>query len=168
MNRLQSFFLVALFLNCSFLAEAHEANIQKGNLLTSASIDFEQTLKNTNNTTYFNLDLAGQYFLVDHFALGANFDLAHLTDGNTTLLLGPSLRYFFWQSDRLGAYLGAAFGLGLTDTTIRGRLTGTIGIQYFITPAVAAGPWVSVRHVIRRYSSNYEMILMGANFAIYL
>lgn len=150
-------------------SDVETANIRRGNISLGGSITLDQVLESsTNAVSTFNTSLALQYFVIDHLGIGGAFSYNHASNTRDNSLLGPVLSYFFWEQRNLAAYVGASYSLGLTNATVTGRFNATIGANYFITPAVAVGPWLSFRHIIGRRGPTYDRILFGADFAIYL
>ena len=68
----------------------------------------------------------------------------------------------------MAARVAGSYEFGLSDATISGRLIGTVGADYFLTPSVAFGPYFSYRHIFGRQSTDYDRLVFGAGFYIYL
>ena len=148
------FILLTIFVGTSVFAE--EANFTPNLLLGNYSIGGAITLQketsaNTSDVTYFDVDLGSEYFVQDTFSVGLAFSLSTITAKDTTGLLGPAASYFFWQSDRLAAYIHAAYQFGLSDATVKSKLNVKLGLDYFVTPSVAIGPSIFTNHYYSHY-----------------
>ena len=164
-------FLIAITLSAAELPIADSstfANIQQGNLVVGGGLMFSQSSRGKTTTSNLDLGLSTLYFVIDHLALGLVGDLIKETDGDTVALIGPAAQYTFWQKDSLTTYLQLSYQKGLTDVTVSGRVDTKLGVQYFITPSVAAGPYLSYTHVFGRRSPDYDRYTFGAALGIYL
>ncbi len=144
------------------------ANIHRGNIVVGGGVFFGQSSRGKTTTSNFDLGLTTLYFVVDHLAVGLLTDLEKESDEDLVALLGPAAQYTFWQKDALTGYFQMSYQKGLTDATISGRIDLKLGAQYFITPSVAAGPYMSYARVIGRRSSDYDRYTFGAALGIYL
>jgi len=139
-------------------------NISQGDVTVGGSFRLDHNSRNSE--TSVDLGTGVGLFVVDRFAVGGIFDVSQDADGMVALM-GPQAQFHFWNVDRLSFLTFVSVAFGLTDVTVQSRTTLGLGADYFITPAVAFGPYVSLA-VIDSRARNYTRSAMGANFGIYL
>jgi hypothetical protein len=154
----------------SLVAHAEESdrpygNIMKGDLGLSASFFY----RSSSNDRGSELDLFNTttYFVADRFAIGGIFSFNDTSDDDATALLGPVVSYHFWAQDRWASRVQLEYSSGLTDATVRGRLGALVGLEYFITQSVAAGPYLLYRHLFSR-GADWDNFYFGGTLEIYL
>jgi hypothetical protein len=148
-------------------------NITEGHVGVDSSVSFSSTsVASAPATNQFAMRLRGQYFLEDRIALGPAI---HLNTRNsfTSLRIGPSLLYYFWAREKLGAYLSQDVTIGSVyqsgSSSSRFDSDTVLGINYFITPSVAVGPAIELFHVFGNvnFDTINQFLFTGA-FSIYL
>ena len=145
------------------------ANIHEGRWLTSAYLHVAQTW--VANRDYFLLSVGTslEHFFADRWALGGSFSINRYSD-QTDLYLGPSTTYYFYVEDRVGAYVDTSLTYELLDKYEDAiRWKASLGMRYFITPAVAMGPAVYFNHDFGiKYRVDTNQFGLLAVFALHL
>ena len=144
------------------------ANINKGNAMVFGGANFSQTFNGNQLSGSMGIDIGFGYFLLPGLALGFSASADAGTNQKLVALGGPLAHYFFFKEETLGTYIQVRYLQGFTQTTIRGRVLLNIGLDFFLTTSVAFGPNLSFGHTFGRNSSDYDRVILGANFAIYL
>lgn len=155
-------------------ARAVYGNITQNHIDIGASMNLSSIdIEGTEAYTVFTLSLRSHYYIIDRLGLGALFFLQ--TQSNlTNLRFGPSVIYYFWTSDRLGAY--ASQDLSFRSLTLGGATATTafetdtaVGLNYFLTPAVAVGPAVEFFHRFgNSHTARINQVSFTGQFSIYL
>lgn len=131
--------------------ETIQANIKKGDLSISNSLDFShKSIEGGSGTSSFSLSNRNHYFIVDRFGLGGALGV-FTTDGFALFTVGPSATYYLWTQEKLGLYFtqDVLFRVISGSSTVDANNFETIsalGLNYFIIPAVAVGPAVEFFH----------------------
>lgn len=151
-------------------------NIREGNVGFDSGFDSlnlsSTSVEGANSVTSFNITLRTRYFLIDKLGLGVVLRLATQT-GYTNLMAGPSVQYYFWTNDRLGAYFTQDLLVSNVSTSGNSnsgfRTDSIVGLNYFLHPAVAVGPAVELYHQFGNANrSRFNVFSFLAQFSVYL
>ncbi|MBI3558649.1 MAG: hypothetical protein HY074_20470 [Deltaproteobacteria bacterium] len=149
-------------------------NITKGHLGVTASLSLSSTSNEGQSAfTVFSFSARSQYFLADRIGLGPVLKLSTQTNFSD-LSIGPSVLYYFWTRDRLGAFISQDVTLrtvsnsGNSGTTF--KTESQLGLNYFLYPSVAVGPAVDFIHQFGTASffSRVNQVSFFGQFSIYL
>lgn len=132
-NNMQKIFLLTI-ISC-FSIKNINGQITKGNWLVGGSASFSQkNLSITTNALYkqtsFQITPLAGYFLLDKFAVGLNPSLDYVKvslgpNTNTIITVGPFVRYYFLQADKIFNLFGqASYGYGSNTVNVQGRKQG--------------------------------------------
>jgi hypothetical protein len=189
MKKLLTALILCFALTTTAFAAEEYGNILKGNFTTGASLSFAGNGYSDTSTNWrFNFNLPFEYFVMDHLSVGIRTGFAYETDQNSFFSdfhnfdIGPSAHYYFYAKDRFAAYIGAAVlynsvvtaynlnsGLAQTSNSIW-ETDSQVGLNYFIVPAVAAGPTVGYSHYFRVPSNGLlrNQLYYTMFFSVYL
>ncbi|MGZ3693044.1 MAG: hypothetical protein ACXWQO_02335 [Bdellovibrionota bacterium] len=163
------FLFLTLFTSLSAAAATTTANIHKGDLEVSGSMNLSADTKHF-STAYFNLDTTAQHFFADEFSagLGASFYSYNSTTG---ISFGPILTKYLWVQDKIAPYVSLTpiYWSKFSRNKATYSTYGSVGVKFFITDSVAFGPALAAYHYWPKNggSSNTTLALLGM-FAIHL
>jgi len=153
-----------------------QPNIKSGNLAVGGS--FGSGYSTYSNVTFY-LNPTLEYFVIDRLSLGGSI---YYSNSSTykSYGLGPSFSYYFWQQERWAAFFGG--GAVYHDTFDGSYYSGyynywtaqaKLGLNYFVYPTVAFGPFLSYGHTFSNQNSdisvsdsNYGQLLF--QFSVFL
>jgi hypothetical protein len=148
-------------------------NITEGHYGVDSAVSFTSTsVASAPATNQFALRLRGQYFLADRIGIGPAIHL-NTSNSYTSLRIGPSVLWYFWAVDRLGAFISQDVTVGSVyqsgGSSSRFDSDSVLGLNYFITPSVAVGPAIELYHVFGNvnFDTINQFLFTGA-FSIYL
>lgn len=158
-------------------AESEFGNIHKGNIYTGGTLNYSTYYPSGTSGSISQLQLTTpfEYFIVDHFSLGASIYWNHtfpsgLVANANDYAIGPSATYHFWVQDHWTASLSEIFRINsFSFSSYYFSLNSVLGLNYFLTPSVALGPSVNYRHRFGRNEViSADTLTIGANFLIFL
>ena len=150
------------------------ANINKGNVLTGAEFSLTQAWYRTSDTFNVYAAIPMQYFLMDRLALGGTAAISHSrlssSRSYTDAAVGPSATLYFWDSENVATYVDTAVLWRFLDNSDDQISLGFgLGLDYFVTPAVAFGPKVTYTHYFGMgNASDINSLNLAAAFRISL
>ena len=149
-------------------------NLEVGRYMTAGSIGFTS---DSNHGVNLHLNPAIEYFFTDRLSVGGKIN-ASIQSGYNAGGFGPSATYHYWKQDRLDAYAGADILYYRTGrlSSDRHRLYGdswtnldvNAGLNYFVTPAVAFGPELTIGHSFGGTAGDFNTQSLLAHFALFL
>lgn len=150
-------------------------NIAKGRWKAGAASNFQiySTAVGKSSVTSVLLSTGLQYFLNDEFSLGGVLDFFKQEDYRAASF-GPALTYFPWKEGRYAipfttAVLFETTRNSLGTTFNNAALDFSVGVDYFVTPAVALGPRLFYAHRFKSGTvSASDTFALLATFTLYL
>ncbi|MBI3544952.1 MAG: hypothetical protein HY075_16895 [Deltaproteobacteria bacterium] len=131
-------------------------NISEGHLGLSASVSIDSTkVESADANTTFTFSTRNHYFVADRVGLGGVLFLQTRTN-LTNLRVGPSVQWYFWNRDRLGAHVSQDVTIRVlsspASTASSFQTDSLLGLDYFLYPSVAIGPALEFFHQFRTSS----------------
>ena len=146
-------------------------NVNKGNWAVGG--DFGAGYSTTYSQGSLYVNPTAEYFVIDRLSIGGVIQSSFSSD-YTNIGIGPSATWHYWQSDRWTATVGlsAVYSEGnyKKSSFDYSSWTGTakLGANYFITPSVSFGPFLSHQRNIKDFDPNGGFTSLLFQFSIFL